>query len=62
MTFTVKINYDNAAFEPDPSNEIIRLLRVVIERVAEGGPLYATGRLIDINGNGVGWVRVVGRN
>ena len=57
MDVTIKINCDNAAFEPGaPEPEIARILRLLADRIAMYGlgdkPLY------DLNGNMVGTCEV----
>lgn len=61
MTITIRITTGNAAFEDGDTNETIRILRDVIERISEGGVVYAKGDLRDINGNTVGTVTVAGK-
>lgn len=51
MEFTLNIDCDNAAFDGDPADEIVRLLHVVAMKI-EGG--YRDGNLVDLNGNTVG--------
>ncbi len=53
-TFTIKIDCDNNAFDPDPAPELVRILRQIIQRMeTEGAPThYRT--IFDINGNKVG--------
>ena len=50
---TIEINTENAAFDPDPGNELSRILcklSVNIDSLAVGSPL----RLFDIDGHAVG--------
>jgi hypothetical protein len=61
MTITIKLKTDNAAFEQGDSQEVIRILRTVIDRISDGGVPYAKGNLLDLNGNTVGTVKVTGR-
>lgn len=50
--FEIKLKTDNAAFdEPYANEEIIRILKDVIEKLEYG---YSRGSCIDINGNKVG--------
>lgn len=52
--FTVQMTCDNDAFQPDPSAEIARALRIIANRIESGDP-YGTFRNIqDSNGNIVG--------
>ena len=52
MKFTLTLNCDNEAFAEDPTLEIARLLRAVVERLEQDGA--RAGVLMDINGNRVG--------
>lgn len=54
MTFTVKFDTDNAAFEDDPSYEIARILRGIAARVESGEDCSHYLTILDINGNSVG--------
>ena len=55
MKFRLVIEADNSAFQPDPREEITRLLSSVQEDLIE--VMATEGRLFDINGNLVGkWV------
>ena len=63
MNITITINTDNAAFEDDPSSEVARILRQLIDRLTRGAAAddlqEADGiKLRDINGNMVGSVSV----
>ena len=51
MTFTLSIDMDNAAFDDDPSTELIDCLRRVAAKVCVG-TIQAT--VLDSNGNTVG--------
>lgn len=51
MMFTLTIETDNAAFDEDPEDEIIRILQNVKERIDIGSK---EGIVNDINGNPVG--------
>jgi hypothetical protein len=59
MTFDLKIETDNYAFDDDPRPEVARILREVADRVEHG--IIATGyrNVRDINGNVVGRFRLV---
>lgn len=53
-TFAVKFTTENDAFGDDPSEEIVRILRVIADRI-ESGDTYDTFRnCLDANGNVVG--------
>jgi len=53
--FTLKINLENDAFDPDPRPELTRLLRQAALRVeANPSTLEGLGKLMDQNGNTVG--------
>tara|TARA_R110002020_G_scaffold59703_1_gene162635 strand:- start:1521 stop:1703 length:183 start_codon:yes stop_codon:yes gene_type:complete len=49
------IDTQNAAFEDYPNGEVARILRELSERIEEG--LFPE-KLIDINGNTVGYVHI----
>lgn len=51
--FIVEMKTDNAAFDPDPSAEIARILRNLADMV-DAGAAGPTVPLTDINGNKVG--------
>jgi hypothetical protein len=54
-TFKLEIHADNAAFDPDPTPELARLLRELADKVETYGKVgYPFGRLRDLNGNQVG--------
>ena len=56
----IKIDeFDHAAMDEDPSEEVARILRELADRIAEYGVPNADGaRLMDFNGNQVGEVSV----
>jgi hypothetical protein len=53
-TFTVKIDCGNAAFDPDPSPELARILRGIAERIERGDDYTMFQTILDANGNDVG--------
>lgn len=54
MTFILKVDTDNDAFQPNPNFETARILREVAERL-EFGEVFSTYQtLFDMNGNDVG--------
>ena len=55
MTFTLKIECDNAAFADEPASEIAAILRKAAARVANGEDDFP---LHDFNGNTVGRAKV----
>lgn len=59
-TFTLTIRLDNAAFDDDESSEVARILTQLAAHLRSAPELdYAhSRRLMDINGNVVGEVRV----
>lgn len=60
MTLTIKIKMDSAAFEPDKTGEVVRILQRLIENTIGDWPgenAWAVG-LRDINGNRVGEAKV----
>lgn len=61
MTITIKLKTDNAAFQPEASEEVYRILLRLTNRVSEGGLHFLPGNVLDSNGNTVGTVRVTGR-
>lgn len=55
MTFVVRIDTDNAAFEDDPRPELARILRVIADKVEQSGNEIGWFQTVrDINGNDVG--------
>ena len=52
-TFRIDIDTDNAAFEPAPDDEVVRILRALIDRI-ERDDLESEKVLMDYNGNTVG--------
>ena len=54
MTFIVKFDTDNAAFENDPSIEAARILRMIADRIETQGCPEFYQTIHDINGNDVG--------
>jgi len=57
MTFILKIDCDNAAFEGDPGAEVSRILRDTAGQIEQG---LERVRLRDANGNVVGACRFIG--
>jgi hypothetical protein len=52
--FLLNLSTNNAAFQPDPTPEIARVLRAVADRI-ESGDTYDTFRnILDENGNVAG--------
>ena len=51
MTATLTITMDNAAFEPVPRLEVIRILEQAMIKLSNGGTSFT---LYDSNGNDVG--------
>lgn len=53
--FQVLIELDNAAFDPEPANELARILEIIAERLRErtDSP-EGVGLVRDTNGNTVG--------
>jgi hypothetical protein len=60
MKATIKINMDNAAFEPDFNVELARLLEAVAARIRDVGCSGAGSKrpISDINGNLVGGLAI----
>ena len=54
MTFTLKIECDNAAFERDPAKEVARILKEVAKQVGAYPAFPGVGKVRDVNGNSVG--------
>lgn len=52
--FTLQFAADNAAFEPDPNQEIARILREVANRIESGDSFNTFRNIYDANGNIVG--------
>jgi hypothetical protein len=63
MKLTIEISLENAAFENYPAAEIDRILNRASEKISNALG-YAPdivdfeGKLLDINGNSVGWVKL----
>jgi hypothetical protein len=55
MRFIVEIDCGNAAFEDDPTHEVVRLLRQIVNRCVKDGE--SRGGLVDVNGNGCGFYK-----
>ena len=54
MPFTVKIDTDNAAFDPDPGPELARILRRIADHIERGDTYDMFQTILDVNGNDVG--------
>jgi hypothetical protein len=54
MTFKLTIEMDNAAFNPEPAEELARILNQLAEKIRETGDVPTFLALRDINGNSVG--------
>jgi hypothetical protein len=68
MKFNLTIDCDNAAFHPDPTPEIERILAKLAKEVQShlgfynsAELCYAEKALFDINGNRVGTARMTGK-
>lgn len=61
MTITIKLKTTDDAFTLSPDMEVYRILRILTERVSEGGLHFLPGNVMDSNGNTVGTVKVTGR-
>jgi hypothetical protein len=59
LKIIITIKTDNSAFSDDIDREVGRLLRVVAERQEQGRTVDGS-KLIDVNGNTVGSVKVTG--
>jgi hypothetical protein len=55
MAYSIRIETDNAAFDPDPGPEPARILRKLADRLEGGADLAESIRLMDYNGNTVGF-------
>ena len=53
--FELKIEIGNEAFSPDPGHEVARILQGVAEYLRNGFQNEDMGKLMDINGNTVGY-------
>ena len=51
MRFVLEFDMNNAAFEDDPTGEVLRVLSVVEDQIEAG---YGYGPLRDVNGNTIG--------
>ena len=54
MKCKITIDMDNAAFEPDPDQELARILKVLAKRVTETGEVET---IMDANRNKVGTIK-----
>lgn len=52
--FQLQFTADNAAFDPDPNPEIVRILRAVADRIESGDSFNTFRNIHDDNGNIVG--------
>lgn len=55
--FTIKVKTGNDAFTPDPTPEIVRILRDTVQKIefyGLEGLLRMTGTILDTNGTAVG--------
>lgn len=52
--FHLNIHCDNAAFEPVPGPELVRILRAVADRIEREGFSGFYETILDVNGNDVG--------
>jgi hypothetical protein len=52
--FCLTINCENDAFHPDPTQELVRILREVAKRLERGESFSTFQTLHDVNGNDVG--------
>lgn len=52
--FTLRLDTDSAAFEPDPAPEVTRILRKIADRIESGEDCSYFQTILDINGNDVG--------
>lgn len=68
MELVIEINIDNAAFDPCPCEEVTRILRTIADEIATHKPSYEALKmgmfnqpvgLRDVNGNKVGYFRIV---
>ena len=57
-TYTLTVNIDGAAFDPDPNPELARILTGLAERAERG--LLPVSPVRDINGNTVGAATITG--
>jgi hypothetical protein len=57
--FIIEIETDNAAFEDDPSFEVIRILENLIKKIEGNIDVFVD--LYDLNGNRVGFAEYVER-
>jgi hypothetical protein len=59
--FTLSVDADNAAFEPNWRMEMTSILREVIARIDSGENIRQGAAIRDSNGNHVGQFRMTGR-
>lgn len=58
MKIKIKMHCDNSAFEPDPGEEVARILRQIADTCVEEPFVVDEWAVADANGNTVCWVRV----
>ena len=54
MRFQLYVSTENDAFQPDPREELVRILRHVADRIASGDTFDTFRTIFDVNGNNVG--------
>jgi len=54
MSYSIQIETGNDAFQPDPAQEIARILRTLADKLEAGADLSEAITLRDYNGNNVG--------
>lgn len=59
MKIQIEIETGNAAFDDRPMDEVARILHVLARRLEHDGVLTDEKKLHDVNGNRVGYARVV---
>lgn len=58
MEFILNINLDNDAFQPAPTQELVRMLKDITEGIEEGIDFCYFDTIMDINGNKVGSIDI----
>lgn len=56
-TFILKFDLGNAAFDDDPTCEIVRILREWADKIEAGEPIDTYRTVYDINGNDIGRIK-----
>jgi hypothetical protein len=53
-TFTLKVDTESAAFDDNPTPELVRILRSIADAIEKGREYDMYQTILDVNGNDVG--------